>query len=105
MKILHLTLKKKWFDMIASGEKKEEYREIKDYWVRRFCGKEWYKHEDLHISLQPDKIIFKLGYAKSAPVMHVECKGISVGPGKYEWGGGGNQFVLKLGKIYQVDNI
>jgi hypothetical protein len=22
MKILHLTLKKKWFDMIASGEKK-----------------------------------------------------------------------------------
>lgn len=27
MKVLHLTLKKKWFDMIASGEKKEEYRE------------------------------------------------------------------------------
>ena len=27
-KILHLTLKKKWFDMIASGEKKEEYREM-----------------------------------------------------------------------------
>lgn len=34
-KILHLTLKKKWFDMIASGEKKEEYREVKDYWVLR----------------------------------------------------------------------
>lgn len=34
-KILHLTLKKKWFDMIASGEKKEEYREIKPYWVDR----------------------------------------------------------------------
>jgi hypothetical protein len=26
MRILHLTLKKKWFDMIASGEKREEYR-------------------------------------------------------------------------------
>lgn len=41
MKILHLTLKKKWFDMIASGEKKEEYREIKPYWEKRFiCGYE-----------------------------------------------------------------
>jgi len=30
MKILEMTLKKKWFDMISSGEKKEEYREIKD---------------------------------------------------------------------------
>ena len=35
-----LTLKKQWFDMIASGEKKEEYREIKDYWWMRLvqCG-------------------------------------------------------------------
>ena len=29
MKILNLTLKAKWYDMIESGEKKEEYREIK----------------------------------------------------------------------------
>jgi len=28
---LHLTLKKNWFDLILSGEKKEEYREIKPY--------------------------------------------------------------------------
>jgi len=35
MKILNLTLKKKWFDMILSGEKKEEYREIKQYWETR----------------------------------------------------------------------
>jgi hypothetical protein len=32
-KILYLTLKKKWFDMILSGEKKEEYREIKEHWA------------------------------------------------------------------------
>jgi hypothetical protein len=35
MKVLHLTVKKKWFDMIASGEKKEEYRGIKGHWVTR----------------------------------------------------------------------
>lgn len=34
-KTLHITLKKKWFDMILSGEKKEEYREIKEYWINR----------------------------------------------------------------------
>ena len=30
--ILPLVLKKKWYDLIASGEKKEEYREDKPYW-------------------------------------------------------------------------
>jgi len=30
--ILHLTVKKKWFDLIASGDKKIEYREFKSYW-------------------------------------------------------------------------
>ena len=29
--MLTLPIKKKWFDMILSGEKKEEYREIKPY--------------------------------------------------------------------------
>ena len=29
--MLILPIKKKWFDMIVSGEKKEEYREIKHY--------------------------------------------------------------------------
>ena len=36
---LYLPLKKKWFEMIKSGEKKEEYREIKPYYTSRFYGK------------------------------------------------------------------
>jgi hypothetical protein len=36
MEILKLTLEKKWFDMILSGEKKTEYRALKTYWVQRF---------------------------------------------------------------------
>lgn len=35
MKTLSLVLKHKWYDMIDSGEKKEEYREIKPYWEKR----------------------------------------------------------------------
>ena len=30
-KTLHLVLKRKWWDMIASGEKKEEYRDANHY--------------------------------------------------------------------------
>lgn len=34
--MLTLPIKKKWFDMIVAGEKKEEYREIKPYYDSRF---------------------------------------------------------------------
>ena len=36
--MLILPIKKEWFDMILSGEKKEEYREIKPYYERRFSN-------------------------------------------------------------------
>ena len=35
---LTLPLKKKWFDMIKSGIKKEEYREINLYWISRMIN-------------------------------------------------------------------
>ena len=36
MNILDLPLKAIWYDMIESGEKKEEYREHNSYWAKRF---------------------------------------------------------------------
>lgn len=33
--MLVLPIKKKWFDMIISGEKKEEYREMKKYYDQK----------------------------------------------------------------------
>jgi hypothetical protein len=35
MNILHLHVKSKYFDEIASGEKTEEYRLFKPYWIKR----------------------------------------------------------------------
>ena len=110
VKTLHLTLKKKWFDMILSGEKKEEYREIKEYWCNRFCSKEWYKYEVeiLHnaIDLFPDEIVFKHGYSKNAPTIRIECKGITIGKGVSEWGGTVEDvFIIKLGKILETKNV
>lgn len=34
-KVLNLVVTKEWFNMIVSGAKNEEYREIKPYWIRR----------------------------------------------------------------------
>jgi len=73
MKILHLTLKKKWFNMIASGEKKEEYREDKMYWKNRLVKPDYWHSQTCK---EFDIIRFRNGYAKDAPTMDVECKGI-----------------------------
>ena len=43
-KILTLTVRKEWFDMIVAGEKTEEYREIKMYWLKRL----FYQIKDRH---------------------------------------------------------
>ncbi len=101
MKILHLTLNKKWFDMIASGEKKEEYREIKPYWVSRLqaWGNAYDECRDFNA------IQFKNGYSKDAPTMLFESKGIEIGEGKEEWGAEPNKeyYVIKLGKKLNSD--
>lgn len=115
MKVLHLTLKKKWFDMIASGEKQEEYREIKSYWSSRllesykdrdgfiFDGKDqlnWFTHTDTPKLKEFDIIRFKNGYAKDAPSMDIDCLGIKVKEGRKDWGAepGVKYFVICLGK-------
>lgn len=93
MRILHLTLKKKWFDMIASGEKKEEYREIKPYWNKRL-HKTFYTH-----------IKFRNGYRADAPNIFIELKGQHIGNGNVNWGAPENKnvYVLRLGNILKIE--
>lgn len=110
-KILHLTLKKKWFDMILSGEKKEEYREQKHYWWKRLCTVGCVKFSLATIlnngitcdGLFKDytHIIFKNGYNKDAPSFKIQCLGITTGEAKPEWSDNwkGRVFIIKLGNI------
>src|SRR5690625_6384572 len=59
--VLKLTVKKEWFDFIKSGEKTEEYREIKPYWVERLTQiskKENYTSEEASKNLLKDKNSF-----------------------------------------------
>ena len=75
MKILHLTLHKKWFDEILNGTKKIEYREIKPYWTKRLLDDRKPKKFDI--------ILFRNGYGKESPQMKVEFLGVKVENNKY----------------------
>ena len=41
MATLDLVLAHRWYDKIASGEKRYEYREIKPYWTKRLFAKQY----------------------------------------------------------------
>ena len=85
-KILDLPLKKEWYEMIESGVKTEEYREIKPYWDKRLMRDKWNFCTDslCHIPQKFDAVKFSYGYTKRT--ITFECKGITIGKGKPEWG-------------------
>lgn len=80
--MLTLPIKKKWFDMILSGEKKEEYRTNSDYYGSRFRNVWGYP---AHWG-EPRKIKFRNGYRATSPSFIAECT-LSEGFGKVAWGG------------------
>ena len=49
--MLTLTIEKKWFDMILSGEKTEEYRELKRYYDSRFRNAAMLKNQEYQASV------------------------------------------------------
>ncbi|WP_071146137.1 hypothetical protein [Bacteroides ihuae] len=52
---LKLTLSCKWYDMIESGIKKEEYRDITPYWISRICRK-----NDKHLTKEEKTTLFNI---------------------------------------------
>jgi len=76
IRILYLSLKKKWFDQIADGIKKVEYREVKDYWVSRLFNRDG-------IPIPFDYVFFRNGYSKDSPSIVVEYRGV-VGVSDFE---------------------
>lgn len=106
--------------MIASGEKKEEYREIKPYWIARFVNGlekprqweidegfafEWPVGSGLLHSMESaehfDIVEFRNGYGKTVSSVRLEIIDIVQGYGKEAWGAEFQKpyFVIKLGNI------
>ena len=127
MKILDAPLMFVWYDMIDSGKKPEEYREIKPYWFKRLVvyDPELYVNKDpiptyfgnsapfdtpakailwdLDVAgalkfKQFTHICFRRGYTKTT--MLFEIKSISIGIGNLKWGAPKEKevFIIKLGK-------
>lgn len=110
LRAIFLVLKHIWYDMIDSGEKKEEYRDFTPYWCKRFfsyrrddgvCVPLKIKYKDLHdyqtqiyqlasagkLAVTPQVVIFQRAYAKNPPTMKFKIAEVNLGPcGKEEWG-------------------
>ena len=74
--ILSLVLKGKWFDMIAHGGKREEYRDATKYWRIRFNN--W---DARTTAERPPIVEFRRGYAPNAPRMTYWCMGLETTTG------------------------
>ena len=88
MKTLDLVLKHKWYDMIESGEKTEEYREIKPYWIRRINS----------VGERISHVRFRKGYSKTSMMFRIDK--VIATFGRPEWGApkGRVVYVIKLGE-------
>lgn len=61
-RILHLPVKKIYFDQIRSGEKLDEYRLVTDYWKKRLEGR---LYDEIHV---------KCGYPKAGDMSRIEVR-------------------------------
>ena len=91
-KVLPLVLEKKWFKKIISGEKTEEYREIKPYWASRLVNQKAESGEVLfdefsgycRVQGEPEykpftHVLFYAGYAKDRQVVEKKIESIYIG--------------------------
>lgn len=83
--ILHLNLRREFFAAIAAGTKRTEFRDVKPHWRSRLEGRHY------------DQILFRNGYAKDAPEMLVEFRGV-----RKERSGRGASYAIRLGKILKI---
>lgn len=106
--MLTLTIKRKWLEMIRSGKKKEEYREIKSYYTVRFRRLMTYapvSDERIIAAVRsatdrggiPIKAILRGGYSALSPAIQVSGK-LVIGEGRPEWG-------AEPGKEYYIIRI
>lgn len=113
-KVLTLSVSKQWFDMIVAGDKIEEYRVIKGFWVSRLLlikdeeCKDFDKFKKLHVGKNEEMLIdtdtikeklnngamkfvpfthilFKNGYYDDSPKVEKEIESITIGKPKKGW--------------------
>lgn len=121
MKTLDLVLKAKWYDMIDSGVKTAEYREVKPYWCKRLkglarncryslpaseVGKRMCQMSglicDSGTTQKYDKVRFRRGYTNNSMTFLIES--IELGYGNPEWGAPENEYVFIINLGERINN-
>ena len=95
--ILPLVLKGKWFDMIASGEKREEYRD-RNVWSKRISN--WLHKFNQSSEIKYLVVAFQRGYRKPSMWFDVTCVSSELVPHTKhpEWGEPDDpHFIIQLG--------
>ncbi len=114
--MLVLPIKKQWFDMILSGKKKEEYRDIKPYYTKRFSKVGLLTEEiagfgrdecnNVIINFKPlntdrtCQILFRNGYSSESPSFVAKVS-VTISEGNIDWGAepGIKYYVLHIKEI------
>ena len=103
--VLHLVMKKKWFDLIASREKKEEYRGDTPYWdVRLIRWADKAKGTDAEEG-KTCVVAFSCGYRK--PTMWFQLTFLTFGTTSKnpDWGEPqGPHYVIVLGERVELED-
>ncbi len=100
--MLVLPIKKKWFDLILHRIKKEEYREIKPYYTKRFQNAGLLDADGMTTNQEVD-IALRNGYSANDPMLHVRVV-MKRGYGVEEWGAesGVEYYCLEIVRVYKL---
>lgn len=105
--MLILPIKKKWFYMILTGEKREEYRDIKPYYTTRL-NKIFNMVDDIPLDHAKAQVRFTNGYGYKVPAFIADCH-LEKRTGRKEWGAEPDKeyYVLVIEKIRwkSMDNL
>ena len=100
----NLTIRRKWFELIRIGTKKEEYRSAGNAQVAKA-----YKRVSCGLSDDDSVMILRNGYRMDSPALAAQIFAMGIRSGDMaahpEWGeptGKGSHFVISLGKVLFV---
>lgn len=93
-----IPIKKTWMDMIASGEKKEEYRDDSPYWQTRIL-------DTWRDEAPEETFILRAGYTKDSPALLIDARRVRRSGGRAEWGADPERtyITLVIRKVWSVD--
>lgn len=100
--ILYLTVHRQWFDLIAKGIKKREFRMITTYWYTRLCNHDYFGDIlDEKKFKKFDEIHIRNGYRPDSPFMRIQHIKTDLTPPKLIKYSDGTNLHLK-GSCYQI---